>query len=115
MSYLKEVEQNTLKVEIDKIPLDYRPKIDKIIARHEFGRVILFVGTKRVEMSTTTAHKIGYNIAMAKLEPNELIVIIINNQRLELLHPIAIKVSTALLRKADDADDWQLQFKRKLK
>lgn len=113
MSYLTEIPQNTLKVEIDKIPLDYRPKIDKIVARSEFGKVVLFIGNKRVELNTVTAHKIGYTIAMAKLEPNELIVIIINNQRLEFLHPIAMNVAKALLRKADDADDWQLKLRTK--
>lgn len=113
MSYIGDIPENTLSVEIAKIPTIYVPKIKQIVARQEFGKVILFIDDKRVELNTLTAHKIGYTIAMAKLAPDEMIVLSINGERVDLLWPIASKVSTALLRKADAADDFQLMRKVK--
>jgi hypothetical protein len=99
-----------LNVEADAIPVIYAPKIKQIVIRHEFGMVIMFVDNRRVELTTIIAHKIGLVIARAipKLEPNEMIVITINSERIELLPLVAQRASTALLRKADDADDWQI-------
>lgn len=75
------------------------------------GKVILFISQKRVELDTLTAHRIGYTMGTAKLAPNEMIVLTINGEKIDLLWPVAVKVSAALLRKADDADDWQLRRK----
>ena len=106
---------NKIIVEVDN-PDVFAPRFGKIVARHEVGNVVMFVDDKRVEMTTVVAHRIGVTIAklVQKLAPNEIIVIIINGERVELLPKIAQKVSTALLRKADDADDWQLANRRKL-
>ena len=107
--------QNILKIEVDAIPTIYIPASGNIVVRAEYGSVVMFVDNKRVEMTTIIAHKIGLTIArqIPKLAPNEMIVIIINGERLELLPVVAQKVSTALLRKADTADDWQLANRRK--
>lgn len=88
----------------------YKPTHGKIVARHEFGKVVMIVGGKRVEMTTTTAHGIGMAIAKAvpKLEQGEIIEMRINKEPIQLLGSVAMKVAGALLRKADDADDWQL-------
>lgn len=109
MSYLADIPQNTLKLEITQQPLVYIPVIGNIVVRHENGMVVLFISQKRVELNTLTAHRIGYTIHMAKLAPNEMIVLSINSEEIELLWPVAKKLATALLRKADDADDWQLR------
>lgn len=107
--------QSTLKIERDIQPTVFVPKYSTIVARAEYGKVVLFIDNKRVEMTTTVAHKIGLTIARAipQLAPNEMIVIVINGERVELLPQIASKVSVALLRKADAADDWQLANRRK--
>lgn len=110
--YIADIPENTLTVDVAEIPTVFIPKVDKIIARHELGKVVLFIMGKRVELNTLTAHKIGYTMAMTKLAPNEMIVMGINGEKIELPGPIALKVSTALLRKADDADDWQLRRKQ---
>jgi len=109
MSNIANIPQNTLKIETAKQPLVYIPTIHQIVVRHEMGKVILFISRKRVELDTLTAHRIGYAMGIAKLAPDEMIVLTINGEKIDLLWPIAVKVSAALLRKADDADDWQLR------
>lgn len=111
MSYIKEIPQDTLSVDIDRIPTIYRPP-ETIKAAHVRGKVRLIIGNKGVELSTIIAHKIGMVIAKAvpTLEFNEMVVLSINNERIEMLKPIASRVSTALLIKADKADDWQLKI-----
>lgn len=104
---------NTLSAEVADAPAIYIPTPGNMVVRHEFGKVVLFVGVKRVELTTITAHGIGMAIAKSQIAPNEMIVLKINSERLELLWPVAFKLATALLRKADDADDWQLQNRRK--
>ena len=99
--------KNTLILKIAKIPLIYVPKISQMVVRHEMGLVILFIDQKCVELTTLTAHDIGYQIHTAKLAPNEMIVLSINGEEIELLWSVAKKLATGLLRKADDADDWQ--------
>ncbi len=105
---------DTLTIDVEKIPNLFIPQTTKITIRQEFGIVILFLGNKRAELTTIIAHGIGMAIAKAQLDQNEMIVLSINKERIELLWPVAKKVSTTLLRKADDADDWQLTHRRKL-
>jgi hypothetical protein len=70
----------------------------------------MHIGKRGVDLSTVIAHQIGMIIvkAVPGLEPNELIVLNINRKKIELLGPLAQRVAVALLRKADDADTWQL-------
>jgi hypothetical protein len=107
---------NTLKVEIAHLPKIYSPKFPSMVVRAELGTVVLFVGDKRVEITTIVAVDIGLTIAKSipKLAPTELIVLIINGERIELLPIVAKKVSTALLAKAVKADDWQTQHRGKV-
>ena len=79
--------------------------------RSQGGMVYLVFDGKPVEFTTITAHKVGLDIAkrIPKLAPDELIVLNLNGHRMELLRDTASKISTGLVRKADDADDWQLQ------
>jgi len=109
MSYIANIQKNTLVLKIAEAPLIYVPKITQIVVRHEMGMVVLFIDQKRVQLTTLTAHSIGYNIHIAKLAPNEMVVLSINGEEIELLWSVAKKLATGLLRKADDADDWQLR------
>jgi len=111
MTYIADIPKNTLVLKTAEAPLIYVPKITQIVVRHEMGMVILFIDLKRVELTTLIAHSIGYNIHMVKLAPNEMIVLSINGEEIELLWSVAKKLATGLLRKADDADDWQLRRK----
>jgi len=104
-----------LEVEAVARPLVYIPTIDKIYIRHRFGVVYLIMGNKVQPLTTTVAHDIGVVILLANLAPDEMFMVSINGERVELLPPIAIKVAIGLVRKADDADDWQIfNGKRKL-
>jgi hypothetical protein len=106
--HITDIPQDTLSVEIDRIPMIYAPSAKKIIARSHLGRVLLNIDGRVVALSTITAHRIGLAIARSQLAPDEMVILIINGERVELLWQHALQVSAALLRKADDADDWQL-------
>ena len=111
---LGNIEQNELTVSTSVLNGIYIPPFKNIIAQHRLGIVYLVLDDKAVEMTTILAHKIGLAIAfmIPKLAPNELVKLTINRKPLELLPQVAQKVSTALLRKADQADDWQLENRR---
>ena len=113
MTYLANIPKNTLVLKIAEAPLIYVSQITQIVVRHEMGMVVLFIDQKRVQLTTLIAHSIGYHIHMAQLAPNEIIVLSINGEEIELLWPVAKKLATGLLRKADDADDWQLMQLRR--
>ncbi len=115
MSYLAEIPQDTLSIEIAHVPL-FLPPRRKITASAQLGKVILFIDERPVELSTVVAHEIGMIVAKAipNLEPGEMILLIINGERIELIGNVAEKFYVALLRKADQADDWQLLNRRKL-
>lgn len=100
---------NSISVDIAHTPVIYQPP-ENIFVRHINGQVHLYVGKRGVELSTTIAHKIGMTIvkAVPGLELNEMIVLNINNEKIELLGLPAQRVAVALLRKADDADTWQI-------
>jgi len=105
----------TLEIEVVAKPLVYIPTIDKIYVRHRFGVVYLIMGEKVQPLTTTVAYDIGRVILLANLPPDEMFMVSINGERVELLSPIARKVAIGLVRKADDADDWQIfNVKRKL-
>lgn len=108
------IPENTLIVDVEAIPAPYIPPLGNVVVRHEFGKVVLFVGKRRAELTTITAHGIGMAIMKGHVAPNEMIVLKINSERFELLLSVAKKLAAALLRKADDADDWQIQNRRKL-
>lgn len=82
------------------------------MVRQERGKVVMFLGRQKVEMTTVVAHRIGLAIArrlVPNLSPGELVALTINGERLELLGPVANRLAVGLLRKADAADDWQLR------
>lgn len=110
MANIAQIPQNILTVDISQIPILFKPTVDRIVARSNCGVVILFIDNRCVELTTVVAHNTGMIIARAipTLEKSEMIVLTINGEKLELLKPVASKLSTALLRKADDADNWQL-------
>jgi hypothetical protein len=74
--------------------------------------VLLSLGTKTEQVSTVQAIEtcLALGKAVAKLEPGEHVVLTIGGESLHLPHEVALKVSGALLRKADAADDWQRLF-----
>ena len=43
----------------------YVPQETKVAVRSEFGLVVMFINSSRVEMKTTVAHKIGFSIRLS--------------------------------------------------
>ena len=114
MAHLADILQNTITVDIDRFPV-FHHQPDKMLVRHIKGRVHFYHGKQGVDLSTTVAHDIGFALikATTQLDVNEIILLTINRQRIELLPQVAKQVAAGLLRKADDADDFQLMRNRK--
>ena len=85
--------------------------IRTVVVRQERDSVVVFVGAKRLEMRTPAAVKVGMALARAKTEaaPGDFVRFEINGEPLDLLPDVAAQVGGAVLRKADQADDWQRQ------
>lgn len=75
------------------------------------GLVYWIIGDKAVEMRTPEAHRIGFALCKqaGEAEGAELIIVKLHGRELQFLPNTAKKVGAALLRKADAADDFQLQ------
>lgn len=117
MTNIALIPSDRITVDTGRMRVPYVEPRGAIVVRAEHGAVVLFAGSKRVEMTTIVAHRIGLRIArnlVPQLAAGELVVLTINGERIELLGEVALRVAGALLRKADDADDWQLQHRRRL-
>ncbi|MCK4816363.1 hypothetical protein KA005_11395 [bacterium] len=116
MSNLAHIPETTIKVEVAKQPLIFQKNKHRVTVSHRFGKVFLFLDKRGVEMSPITAHEIGYTIAkkVSDLEPNELIVLIINRERLELLSNLSLQLSIALVKKSEVATNWQSKHKLRI-
>jgi len=72
----------------------------------------MLINDKMLEMRTPVAHKTGF--AMVKnageASPNEFVVLKVNGYALNFPPKSAKQVGGSLLRKADDADDYQLRM-----
>jgi len=102
-------ELGTLDIEIIARPLVWIPTIDKIYMRHRFGVVYLIMGDKVQPLTTTMAYDMGIAILFSDVAPNEMFMLSINGEQVKLPSSIARRVAIGLVRKADDADDWQMQ------
>ena len=78
--------------------------------RSRFGLVYALFGNKPLKMTTTEAHDRGFKMVKlaGEAEPGELIIVKINGSELQFPPSNARQVGGALLRKADDADDFQI-------
>ena len=78
--------------------------------RSRYGLVYWMIGDKApLEMRTPAAHKTGFALVKHASEAiaGELVVVKINGENLTFLPEHATQIGGALLRKADDADDFQ--------
>ena len=106
---------NTMKAELKKLgPLDI-PKGVVIAVRATGPYVVVFIDGAGVPFLTTTVHPVG--LKMVKLaqqaEMGDVVVFIINGVGIDLPPNKARQIGAALLRKADFADDWQLEHNRR--
>lgn len=92
----------------------YSGEVNQIKVRHRFGKVLLKIDDSVLEFKTPEAFKLGWDIVCksGQLQPSEFVSVKINGKVIELLKEQGLKVGGALLRKCDDADDFQIGIKR---
>jgi len=85
------------------------PNVKEVRARTRQGLVYLLVDDKMLEMQTPAAHKTGFALVKQAGEalPGEFVVLKVNGYALNFPPKNAKQVGGSLLRKADDADDFQ--------
>jgi len=100
----------------DRIEIDLKSGLftdyaHQIRVRAEFDHVLMLIRRKVVKMRTTAAHKAGFALAKKAGEalPGEFVIMNINGEAFELPPESALNLGGALLRKADDVDDYQLR------
>lgn len=83
----------------------------EVRVRSRHGLVYLKVGDKVLPMQTPAAHRLGMAMVTkgGEAQPGELVIVKINGEGLQFPPSNAKQVGGALLRKADDADDFQQQ------
>jgi len=77
--------------------------------------VVLFIDGGGVPFLTTTVHPVGFQMVRLASQAlkGDVVVLRINGTDIELPPDKAKKIGSALLRKADFADDWQLEHRRR--
>ena len=108
------VSKDSWKVGVAKRPVILPKAPYPFVVRRVDGRVHMFINDKQMDMNTTNAHDMGLALGLTQLAPDEMSILTINGERIDLFDPLANKLTAALLRKADAADDWQINRKRKL-
>ena len=100
---------STDKLEVTRSAGFFMPNVNTVRVKQKTGLVYLLIDDRLLEMRTPEAHKTGF--AMVKIAgeavQNEFVVLRINGVALNFPPKGATKVGAALLRKADDADDFQ--------
>ena len=89
---------------------DYVP----IRVESHYGMVYWAIGDSIIKLTTVVAHRIGMALCKKASEraPDEFVFVKINGKEIQFEARNAKQVGGALLRKADDADDFQLQRKQ---
>ena len=102
-------EQNDM-LEVTRSAGFFSPNVNAVRVRHQYGLVYLFVDDHDpLEMKTLAAHKTGFAMVKHAGEAlhNEFVILKVNGVALNFPPKSAEKVGVALLRKSDDADDFQ--------
>ena len=81
-----------------------------IIVGHRFGLVLMNIDGSILEFKTPEAFKLGWDIATISgdMLDGETLCVKINNKEIYLGKEHGLKLGGALLRKCDDADDFQI-------
>lgn len=97
-----------IKVELSKGV--YKGENHKIVVRSERGQVVVFIDQSRLEFTTPAAFKIGFTMVKkaGAAMSGDFVKLVINSKELQLLPEHALKVGGAILRKFEDADDFQI-------
>lgn len=76
------------------------------------GVVRVDVDEAHAWLSTPVAHSTGLALCQARPDNGEAVVLRIDGRELSMPSDVAVRIGGALLRKADQADDWQLALGR---
>ena len=88
----------------------YHPNVQKVVVpQQKNGLVYALINDSLLEMRTPAAHKVGFALVRqaGEASPSENIVLLINGVALNFPPKGAKQFGAALLRRADDADDFQ--------
>jgi hypothetical protein len=93
----------------------YCPWLAKVRVGQDHGAVRLTINAKTIELTTPAAHKLGYSLVTkgGLAQKGEHVTLSINGETMQLLQEHALQLGGAILRKTDDADDYQLARYRK--
>ena len=77
--------------------------------------VVVFIDGAGLPFLTTTVHPVGFQLVRLaqQAEKGDVVVFNINGTDIDLPPENARQIGAALLRKADVADDWQLEHNRR--
>ena len=97
------------KLEVTRSAGFFTPNVNECTAHHWRGLVCLIIDGKAILMRTPKAHRTGFDLVKQAHEAleNEFIELKVNGVALNFPPKSAKQVGAALLRRADDADDFQ--------
>ena len=106
---------NSMKAVLKKLgPLDI-PRGVVIAVRASGPYVVVFIDGAGLPFLTTAVHPVGFQLVRLaqQAEKGDVVVFNINGTDIDLPPKNARQIGAALLRKADSADDWQLEHNRR--
>ena len=88
----------------------YVPTHPKASVYHNFGKVVLKIGTGIMEMITPAAHRLAFELIRKQSQAlsGDYVIMSINNVEINLLPREAKRIGANLLKYSDDADDFQI-------
>ena len=92
----------------------FTPNVSAVrVPQQKHGLVCMVIDGKPIVMNTTKAHRTGFDMVKNAGEAlhNEFVILRVNGVALNFPPQSAEKVGAALLRRADDADDFQIKRK----
>ena len=97
-----------ISVEIKSCIIPIEPH--NIIVGHRFGSVLMNIDGSTLEFKTPEAFKLGWEITTKSgaMLDRETLCVKINNKEIYLGKEQGLKIGGGLLRKCDDADDFQI-------
>jgi len=107
---------DSFKVDLKEAPFGYMQEGVTIRVKNTLHYVSLIVDNEHlVKIPTVLAYDLGVQLLkqLPSFPENIIVTFTINHRPVELLKAHALKVAQALVRRADAADDWQIQQQRR--
>lgn len=108
-----QVQENSIKAELCREP----PLTPHVFAVRQRGPIVqLGIDGRGVELRTIQAHRAGFDLVTlsARTQAGEAVKLTVNNVEIVLPSAEAKQLGGALLRKADSADDFQIENQMRL-